>query len=145
MADELPLEELAKFSKLFEVLDEAGRKQLLDLSHKLHFEPGAEICKEGDAGEEFYVVVAGKVRVFADDFGTPKELAVLGVGQFFGEMAVLSGTPRQATVAAVTKVELVGFPRPAVDAVLAQYPAVRGVLNKVGLARTEDTLQKMMS
>jgi CRP-like cAMP-binding protein len=145
MADELPLEELAKFSKLFEVLDEEGRKQLLGLSRKIHLEPGAEVCKEGDPGDEFYVVVAGKVKVTADDFGNAKELATLGIGQFFGEMAVLSGTPRQATVTAMTKVELVGFPRPAVDAVLASYPAVRGVLNKVGLARTEDTLQKMMS
>jgi CRP-like cAMP-binding protein len=145
MSDELPLSELAKVSKLFEALDEAGRKKLLGLSHKLHFEPGAEICKEGEKGEEFYVVTKGQVKVTADDFGNAKELATLGPGQFFGEMAVLSHQPRQATCTALTAVDLVGFPRPAVDAVLAEYPAVREVLNKVGLARTEDTLQKMMS
>ncbi len=145
MSDELPVSELAKVSKLFEVLDEAGRKQLLGLSRKLHFAAGAEICKEGEKGEEFYVVTKGQVKVTADDFGTPKELATLSAGQFFGEMAVLSGQPRQATVVAASEVELVGFPRQAVDAVLAQYPAVREMLNKVGLARTEDTLQKMMS
>ena len=142
---ELPVEQLAKVSKLFEVLDEAGRQKLMALSSRKSFPDGTVICREGEVGEEFYVVTKGQVRVTCDDFGVEKELATLGAGQFFGEMAVLSGHKRQATVTAQGIVDVVGFARASIDAVLAHYPAAREVLNRVGVMRTEDTMQKMMS
>jgi branched-chain amino acid transport system substrate-binding protein len=143
MTDELKLHELAKVSKLFEVLDEEGRKQLVSLASKVHFDAGQVICREGEAGDEFYVVARGQVRVTADDLGTEKELARLGSGEFFGEQAVLGGHKRAATVTALTDVDLVAFPRKAVDAVLAKSPAAHQMLSKVGLLRSEDAMEKM--
>src|SRR5882672_2572080 len=93
--------ELARFSKLFEVLDDASRKALLSLSKKVSFEKGAVICKEGDEGDTFFVVTAGKVKVSGDNFGEAKDLGTLGAGQFFGEVALLSNQKRQATVTAL--------------------------------------------
>lgn len=137
--------ELAKVSKLFEALDDAGRKRLLGLAKRTRHPDGFVVCTEGDEGDEFYVLAAGKVRVTADDLGTKKELATLEKGAFFGEMAVLDGEKRTATVVAVGEIELVRFPRAAVKQVLDENPHAREVLNRVGLLRSEDTLEKMMS
>jgi CRP-like cAMP-binding protein len=136
--------DLARFSKLFEALDDASRKALLSLSKKQRFEAGAVICREGDEGDAFFVVTQGKVKVTGDDFGTSKQLDTLGAGHFFGEVALLSGQKRQATVTAVEPTELVVFPKAAVDEVLKQAPRAKALLQKVGLYRTEDTMRKMM-
>jgi CRP-like cAMP-binding protein len=136
--------ELARFSKLFEVLDDAARKALLSLSKKQKFEAGAVICKEGDEGDAFFVVTAGKVKVQGDNFGEAKDLDTLGAGQFFGEVALLSNQKRQATVTALEATELVVFPKVAVEQVLKTAPKARELLQKVGLYRTEDAMRKMM-
>lgn len=63
---------------------------------------GAVVCAEGQPGDEFYVIRAGRVRV---DLGgrTRREMAA---GEFFGELALLDRGPRSATVTAVTDVSL---------------------------------------
>ena len=142
---ELDVNQLAKVSRLFEVLDAPGRHKLLALSRKLHVPAGTVIFREGDRGDEFFVVAKGSVRVTAADGEVQKELAVLGHGQFFGEMAILSGDVRTATVTAVEDVDLVGFPGHAVDALLREYPKARETLHKIGLLRAEDALEKLHS
>jgi CRP-like cAMP-binding protein len=141
---EVSANELAKVSKLFEALDEAGRLKLLRLAKKSRHPDGHVVCREGETGDEFFVLVEGRVRVVADDLGETKEIALLEKGAFFGEMAVLNQEKRSATVTAVGEIELVCFPRTAVDGVLAEYPAAREMLSKVGVLRSEDTLNKMM-
>src|SRR5947209_19620981 len=112
---DLDLNELAKVSHLFEALDAAGRNELLKLSHRRHVKAGEIIFREGDAGGEFYVIANGQVRVTADALEGEKEIARLGHGQFFGEMAVLNGDKRTATCTAVTDADLVTFPSAAVE------------------------------
>ena len=144
MATELDLNELAKVSRLFEALDAQGRHALLALSHRVHFATGQVICREGDPGGEFFVIAKGEVRITAEALGGEKEIARLGHGQFFGEMAVLNGDRRSATCTAATEVELAAFPSAAVEEIFARYPAAREALHKVGVLRSEDTMQKMM-
>jgi CRP-like cAMP-binding protein len=141
---EVSANQLAKVSKLFEALDEAGRHKLLGLAKKTRHPDGHVICREGETGDEFFVLASGRVRVTADDLGESKEIAVLEKGAFFGEMAVLNHEKRSATVTALGEVELVRFPRAAVDQILAEYPAAREMLSKVGVLRSEETLQKIM-
>ncbi|HUJ29455.1 MAG TPA: cyclic nucleotide-binding domain-containing protein [Myxococcales bacterium] len=141
---DLDLSEMAKVSKLFESLDNAGRVKLLKLSHRRQKKAGEVIFREGDPGGEFYVLAKGEVRVAAESLEGEKELARLGHGQFFGEMAALNGDRRTATCTAATDVDLIVFPADAVERVLAEYPAARETLHRVGILRSEDTLQKMM-
>jgi CRP-like cAMP-binding protein len=73
--------------------------------HRL--EAGAAIVSEGEQGTSFFVVASGSVRVEKrGPDGAPVPLARLGEGCFFGEMAILSGEPRAATVVAETDCEV---------------------------------------
>ena len=144
MATELDLAELAKVSRLFEALDAQGRHALLALSHHVHVAAGEVICREGEPGGEFFVITRGEVRITADALAGEKEIARLGHGQFFGEMAVLNGDRRTATCTAATEVELVAFPAAAVEEIFGLYPAAREALHKIGMLRSEDTMQKTL-
>ena len=74
----------------------------------LHRVPaGATVLREGEAGTSFFVVASGSVRVEKGTPGGPAApLATLAEGSFFGEMALLSGEPRAATVVAAGECEL---------------------------------------
>jgi CRP-like cAMP-binding protein len=61
------------------------------------FPAGAVIFEEGDPGSRMYVIQSGRVRVVKSVGGRSLALAVLGPGDFFGEMALLEGQPRSAT------------------------------------------------
>ena len=137
-------DDLARFSKLFGALDEPARKKLMSLSSRRKCDAGTVICREGDESADFFVITKGKVTVSGDNLGEAKSLGTIGPGQFFGEMAALTGQKRQATVTAEEPVELVCFPRTAIDTVLKESPQAAALLQKVGLARTEDTVRKMM-
>ena len=141
---DLDLNELAKVSRLFEALDAPGRKRLLSLSHKVKVKDGDVICREGEPGSEFFVITSGEVRVTAESLDGEKEVARLGHGAFFGEMAALNGDRRTATCTALGDVDLVSFPLASVEQILKEYPAAREILHRVGVLRSESTLQKMM-
>jgi CRP-like cAMP-binding protein len=141
---ETDLDELAKVSKIFEALDASGGHRLLELSKKRHVKAGEVICKEGDAGGDFYVIASGSVRISADALEGEKEIAQLSQGQFFGEMAAINGDRRVATCTAISDVELVVFPAAAVEKVLSEYPAAREALHHVGVLRADATMAKLM-
>jgi CRP-like cAMP-binding protein len=64
------------------------------------------ICEEGDASFEMFVLLRGAVRVFKAAPHDPIELATLSKGDFFGEMSVLEGLPRDASAQAVGETEV---------------------------------------
>lgn len=96
----------------------------------LSFEPGDVIVLEGDPGDSLFVVTTGVVKAFLREPGpSPPRLArLLGEGEFFGEVSVLSGRPRTATVTAATPCELLELDRATLDEITATHPNVRAVL-----------------
>lgn len=87
---------------LFEDLSRKELVQLARVSDDLEVEPGKVLCKEGEVGREFFVIIDGKVEVTKKG----KRVATRGGGEFFGEIALLEQTPRMATVTAKTPVRL---------------------------------------
>jgi CRP/FNR family cyclic AMP-dependent transcriptional regulator len=67
---------------------------------------GDVVFREGDSGNTMFVIRKGKVRITKAVRGGEKTFAVLGPGEFFGEMAILTGQPRSASAVAVEDVTL---------------------------------------
>lgn len=138
------LEQFVAESKLFGMLDADGRARLIEIATQETFATGDVVMREGETGKSFYVLMSGAVSVNADNFGTDQHLADLGPGAVFGEIAALTGEPRTATVRCTEPVKALTFERDKVMAILQEYPKVLGLLNRIGLMRTEDTLEKMI-
>jgi voltage-gated potassium channel len=68
---------------------------------------GAQLTEQGEYGREFYVVVSGSARCDVDG----REIRKFGPGSFFGELALLAGGPRSATIIAETPMELLVLDR----------------------------------
>jgi len=71
---------------------------------------GETVFRQGDPGGSMYVIRAGKVRVVKESQGRQRVVTTLGPGDFFGEMAVVTGRPRTATVEVLEDVELLRVP-----------------------------------
>jgi CRP/FNR family transcriptional regulator, cyclic AMP receptor protein len=65
------------------------------------YEDGQIICREGETSEEMFVIQSGKVRIVKEKDGVQVQLAVLEKADFFGEMSLLEGLPRDATAIAI--------------------------------------------
>ncbi len=116
------------------LFSELGRAAFLSVtSHaKLrHFPSDHVVVREGDSGDAMFAIVKGSVEVRrADADGQLVALASLDEGAFFGEMALISGAARMATVVAVEDCTLLEFGRADMEQVVAQHPSVGRVLER---------------
>ena len=85
---------------------------------------GTMVFREGDTGEQMYIIQRGKVRVSKDFSGKPHVIAVLEKGEFFGEMAIVSRLRRTATVTAIDEVEALAFDRDGLLAMITRNPRI---------------------
>ncbi|MEM6822765.1 MAG: cyclic nucleotide-binding domain-containing protein [Verrucomicrobiota bacterium] len=109
---------------LFSSLSVRELRRLEPIFHDRRYDTGEVIFDQGEEGLGMYVVVSGKVRIFTkaeSPDGSEKELALLGTGQFFGELALLDGEKRTASAIAVEPSRLVGFFRPEFLSVLETH------------------------
>jgi CRP-like cAMP-binding protein len=84
---------------------------------------GAFVFRQGEPGHDLFIIVSGQVAVMA-----PDEIARLGEGSFFGEIALLTDRGRTATVRACTNTDLLTIPRPLFAKLLEESPEVLKVL-----------------
>jgi CRP/FNR family cyclic AMP-dependent transcriptional regulator len=89
--------ELLGACRLFHGVDAADLSTVAGRAIEIDFPADHVIARQGEIGTGFFVVVDGSVRVVRDG----DEVAVLGPGEFFGELSVLDGLPRVAQVVAV--------------------------------------------
>jgi len=80
---------------------------------EFHVPKGAVIFRQGDPGHEMFVVSEGRIRLTIGQEGHEKEVAVLGKGEFFGELSLLGGAARTATAQAVEDSTLLAIGRDA--------------------------------
>jgi CRP-like cAMP-binding protein len=115
---------------IFDVLSEASRARVAAMSTERLFTAGEEIVRQGDAGQELFVVVKGSVAVQVGG----QEVARLGPGGFFGEMSLLTGEPRSATVVAVDDVRAIAV---APDALRPDLEEDGDVVHRLGAVLAE--------
>lgn len=105
---------------------------------------GAEIVREGTAGQSLFIVVAGLFEVLRTAAaGTETRLARLGAGDVFGEMSLLTGAPRSATVRAVTDVVVLEIAKETLDPVLALQPDAVEEMSRLQAERMADNVNAL--
>ena len=95
---------ICEFLRPIDLFKTLTPRQLTDVAEEMtkrHYAAGEIIIREGEPGEEFMLISEGEVEVIRADH----EIARLRPGDFFGEVALISGEPRNATVVAVTEVD----------------------------------------
>ena len=105
---------------LFVGCSEEEVRDIAELAHLLRFEDGAVIVPEGEEGLGFYLVMSGEASVMRGD----DEVNRLGPGDFFGEIALLEGTPRTASVVAVGTTVCLGILRGDFKPLLIRQPRI---------------------
>lgn len=99
----MSLEQEAKMLQnieLFAHLDPSKLKLLAFTSHWLNFQPGEELCHQGELGDSAYIITDGTAEVLVDSENGPVLVAERGRNEVIGEMSILCDTPRSATVRA---------------------------------------------
>jgi CRP-like cAMP-binding protein len=123
------LEHLSKVP-MFTACSKKELQQLGRTAEDVKFKAGTELITEGKVGREFFVIFDGKARVTRKG----KEIALLGPGDFFGELALLDRAARNATVTALTEMEALVLEERAFRGLLQEIPTMTNKL-MVGMAR----------
>ena len=122
---EVPGRHLLEELKEAPVFAQLGLKSLVKVASALErrsFRCGATIVKQGDRGDSFYILRSGHVKVVLEKGGDSLvPVAELGPNDGFGEMALLTGQPRSATVVALTDVEAWRLPKVAFALLLSEH------------------------
>ena len=128
---------LLKKVSLFLGVAEKDLKEILKLTSSRQFKKDKVIILESDkAGDKFYVINKGKVKVTRmNEHGKEVVLTILGKGDFFGEMSLLDGLSRSASVFALDNVELLTVKAKNFIEMLNKYPQMSLNLTKVFCAR----------
>lgn len=109
---------------LFAGLSKKELAQLAQVSEDLEVPAGKALCKQGEIGDEFFVIVDGEAEVTKDG----QKLATRTGGEFFGEIALIQDSPRMATVTAQTPLRFFVLTRKAFRQLVRENPDVE---NKV--------------
>lgn len=100
------------------------KAEIAKMAQEKYVAAGRTVFAQGDPGDSFFMVKSGALRVFRRMDEIETELSKLGPGDSFGEMALLTGAPRSASVAAVTDTRLITLSKEQFDNILKNYPEV---------------------
>jgi CRP-like cAMP-binding protein len=114
-------------------------EQILPCIRDRQLKAGEILFKAGDAGDALYIVARGKVEVLTDG-SRGGAIAVLGAGHAFGEMSLLSGGPRTATVRAVEDAELLQIGKHDFDQLVAADHQLADAVKRISHQRAISNL-----
>jgi len=123
---------------VFRALDAEKIDRLSRRLRHVVFGPGEVILRQGDPGDSLYLVRGGQVAVQIGVLGASKEIATLGDGQFFGEMSLMTGESRAATVVAKTDVTCYVVEKEAFQEIVQEKPDLAGTISDILSRRQVD-------
>jgi len=129
---------------LFAKLTDAERAELAGYLRRQEFEAQKPIVWIGEVGTEFYIIEHGQAAVvYPDESGKEVTLSVLGPGHFFGEISLIDGGVRTATVRALTATTLLVLGREEFHLFIAKHPSAAIQMLTILGRRQRETLEKL--
>lgn len=118
--------EVLRSVPLFQGMTDRAIEAIAGLAEDAEFPAGAELTREGSPGDSFVVIVTGRATV---DVGG-RQVRELSAGEYLGEISLIDGGPRTATVTATEPIQALIVPRVGFEKLMNDYPVVRlDVLN----------------
>ncbi len=132
-------------STLFTMFEPAALEELLTSTHLHRYQGGDVIVSEGEPGESLFLIVDGEVKVFIQGQDRkPIQLNRLGPGDLFGEVSVLLGKPRTATITACGDVSALEVIRTDVQRIASRHPRVLKVLKDFCDRRSQGAVETLI-
>lgn len=124
---------------LFKSFTDVQLDALLPRGHAVHFGRGEKLIEQGAEGDSMFILVDGKLDVFVDRDGAHARVASLSSGDCFGEMSLLTGEKRSATVIAAMDCEVVEIGKAVLGKSLKENPQLLVMLGELLTKRRMDT------
>ncbi len=139
--------QIGKILKKVPIFHMLGKESIDFIVERMKFKTfnGDEtICSIGDPGDEMFIIISGKVKIciYSDDGKSEQVVATLGAGDYFGEMALLTGETRSASVITTEPTETFVLHKNDFDVILEKYPSISLSMGKIVSQRLRDTLKK---
>ncbi len=142
--DSAELKEL-QASALFASFERETLVRILASTELRSYDEGDIIVTEGEQGSSLFLIVSGTVKVFTrTETGVNVPLAELVPGDFFGEVSLLTGKPRTATITAKTKVTAIELDRQAIDEIAQDHSEVLTTLDDFCRQRAHETVEAVI-
>ena len=121
------------------VLDDAQSRELAQLARRVEFARGANLMQQGEPGASMFIILEGAARVSVlGQSNDPREVAVLAAGDVVGEMSLMTGAPRNATVTAITRMRVLEITKEPIEALLRTSPELLQRFSHVLAKREEE-------
>ena len=129
-------------SSVFASLDDQVLREIVSKMEFVHLEGQDILFRQGDVGDALYIVVSGRLQVVAErSEGTRAAIGQIGVGDVVGEMALIGGETRTATVHAIRGSSIARLTRASFDDLIGRYPhKLLRLFGSAAIARTRETL-----
>ncbi len=139
------ISEVLKKVPFFRSLGKDGIDFIVERLKFKPFEADEVICKIGDPGDKMYILISGNVKVAIQPEGSSDEtvIANLSSGDYFGEMALLTGAPRSASVITTEQSEMFILNKEDFDLIVERFPSITLSMGKIMSQRLSETNLKM--
>ncbi len=136
--------DLSDFLRRVPLFSSIPESQILEIAHQAEdvlLEKGTTVFNEGDPGDSMYIIKSGSVGVYGSAGEKEVFVTALHRGDFFGEMALLSGKPRSATIRVILDAHLYRFAKTGFDSLLKSNPSLGLYLSRLYAHRFAESSQ----
>ncbi|NND49472.1 MAG: Crp/Fnr family transcriptional regulator [Rhizobiales bacterium] len=135
--------ELLRRIPIFAKIEPSRLKLLAFTSERVTYEPGQELCRQGDIGDAAYLVISGEAEILVDTPAGPLKIAEVSKNALVGEIAIINDVPRTATVKAGTRVEALRITKDHFLRLVAEFPQIAIEIMRVLATRLSRTNEEL--
>lgn len=118
------LRDLLRQVTYFQALSDIHLRSLIEMGRRIYLEESKILCRQGDPGNAFFIVLSGAIEATYEQEGTERQLFTFSAGQFFGELPLMLGVSYPTTMRAISDTILFTIARQSFGNLLKSYPGL---------------------